>query len=753
MQTVRDLDIIRTASTRGVVRMAGGEGEQPQTMEVRFSRFGTWYEIDSSWEGAFLERVAPGAFKRTINQAGGQVRCLFNHGMDPTVGDKVLGEITSLREEPDSPVGEVELFTETSYVKDLLPGLAAGVYGSSFRMRVIVDEWNDDPGTSDENPKGLPERTIKEVRLFEFGPVTFPANPDSTAGLRSSTDTYYAHLRSREPQRVDALRSQVAALGRDPLISRDTSPEPEPDPVTSKEPDEATSDDEPVADSDPAARHSETTPAQAPEATPSERTSTMPRPATDHRMSVEERAARQGEINARMVEIEAEYTAQRLPEEVRAEWDSLVAEHVEHAAVIDEQRARQEQLAALAGDPARLEAGSPQRSAPQFVRKVENPYDLVAIRQQARSDEEHVSLLRDNAMRAIDSARFGGRIDRADAQANVERLLDSVDDRHGTLARSILVTGSPVYERAFGKAVSTLSTASLTVEEQRALAVGSGPTGGYAVPFQLDPTVILTSNGSTNPLRRIARVEQIVGNVWKGITSAGVTVSRATEAQEANDDSPALAQPEVKAERVQGFVPFSLETEQDWTAMTSEITTMLADAKDLEETTSFVTGNGTAPNPAGLLTALAAGSNVVGNSFTLTALYDLVDALPDRFEANASFLAHRSLYTAVRQFDTAGGAALWVQLGKGTPSTLMDYSAHRISSMPDSNLSIGKRYLLFGDFRQFLIVDRIGMHVELVPHLFGPNRRPTGQRGVYAVWRNNCKVLVDNAFRVLHKAA
>jgi hypothetical protein len=32
----------------------------------------------------------------------------------------------------------------------------------------------------------LPERTIKELRLFEFGPVTFPAYQSATAGVRSS---------------------------------------------------------------------------------------------------------------------------------------------------------------------------------------------------------------------------------------------------------------------------------------------------------------------------------------------------------------------------------------------------------------------------------------------------------------------------------------------------------------------------------------------------------------------------------------
>jgi predicted phage gp36 major capsid-like protein len=42
------------------------------------------------------------------------------------------------------------------------------------------------------------------------------------------------------------------------------------------------------------------------------------------------------------------------------------------------------------------------------------------------------------------------------------------------------------------------------------------------------------------------------------------------------------------------------------------------------------------------------------------------------------------------------------------------------------------------------------MTVEMIPHLFGPaGRRPTGQRGVYAVWMNNSKILVPSAFKRL----
>jgi hypothetical protein len=183
-------------------------------MSVRFSAFDEWYEIDSIFEGSFLERTSPGSFERTIREDGAGVKVLYDHGFDPQIGNKVLGSITSLREEADSPVGEVQLY-DTSYNRDLLPGLADGAYGSSFRFRVTGEEWNDEPERSDHNPKGLPERTIKEVRLMEFGPVTFPANRSSTASVepRSLTDTYYSEVAKRD---VRAYEDVCRAAGKTP---------------------------------------------------------------------------------------------------------------------------------------------------------------------------------------------------------------------------------------------------------------------------------------------------------------------------------------------------------------------------------------------------------------------------------------------------------------------------------------------------------------------------------------------------------
>lgn len=207
MQTVPGLDVVRAVSAP--VRAKSDDGSP--SMEVRFSAFGNWYEIESMFEGRFLERTEAGSFAKTIKESRDQVKVLFNHGFDPQIGDKVLGSIADLREDRDAAVGDVDLF-DTTYVRDLLPGLKAGVYGSSMRFRVVKDEWSDDPGRSDHNPDGIPERTIKEVRLFEFGPVTFPANPESTASVRSLTDAYYERLRSRDPQRVADVEARARLI-------------------------------------------------------------------------------------------------------------------------------------------------------------------------------------------------------------------------------------------------------------------------------------------------------------------------------------------------------------------------------------------------------------------------------------------------------------------------------------------------------------------------------------------------------------
>jgi HK97 family phage prohead protease len=184
-------------------------------VEGHFSVFNSWYQINSWWEGEFLEQVLPGSFAKTFAERGtsgtgnpNKIVSNFDHGFDPTIGDKILGPFTLLSEDKIGGAYAFELL-DTSYNRDLMPALKRGLYGSSFRFQVIKDAWNMEPGTSDWNPNGIPERSLQELRVFELGPVTYPASPTASSGMRSGTDAFYEALRNRDPERVDKLRGRV----------------------------------------------------------------------------------------------------------------------------------------------------------------------------------------------------------------------------------------------------------------------------------------------------------------------------------------------------------------------------------------------------------------------------------------------------------------------------------------------------------------------------------------------------------------
>jgi HK97 family phage prohead protease len=99
-------------------------------LRIRFSPVGEWTEINSSWEGRFMERFAPNAWKKTIKERGDKIRSLFQHGRDPQIGDKPLGPFHRLEEDDQGGYAEVKLL-DTSYNRDLLPGLKEGLYGAS----------------------------------------------------------------------------------------------------------------------------------------------------------------------------------------------------------------------------------------------------------------------------------------------------------------------------------------------------------------------------------------------------------------------------------------------------------------------------------------------------------------------------------------------------------------------------------------------------------------------------------------------
>jgi HK97 family phage major capsid protein len=231
---------------------------------------------------------------------------------------------------------------------------------------------------------------------------------------------------------------------------------------------------------------------------------------------------------------------------------------------------------------------------------------------------------------------------------------------------------------------------------------------------------------------------------------AGGTATYAPEATEATDASPTLAQPSIDTARGQCFIPFSIELGQDWTSLQPELGRLMSDGRDTLDAVKFLTGGGT-DEPAGVLTGLTTSQRVQTASTATFALEDvhyLRQALPARFVPNATWASHPNRFDSIYRF--VGGNStepppLPTRDGPMLGRPKVEWTTIATAS------SSGTKLMIYGDFKSgFFIADRVGMSVELIPHLFGAaNRYPTGQRGLYAFWRTGSKVVVPEPLRYL----
>lgn len=173
-----DLETRTSAVPLSASAASTAAGVDGRTVHGHFAVFNEWTRIDSLIEGTFMERIAPGAFASTFARDRQGMRVLLNHGR--SLDAMPIAAIKTLREDARGAYYEAQLLD----VPDLLlSGLRAGQYGASFKFKVEAETIASRPRASSHNPEALPERTITEARVYEFGPVTFPAYPTATATL------------------------------------------------------------------------------------------------------------------------------------------------------------------------------------------------------------------------------------------------------------------------------------------------------------------------------------------------------------------------------------------------------------------------------------------------------------------------------------------------------------------------------------------------------------------------------------------
>lgn len=465
-------------------------------------------------------------------------------------------------------------------------------------------------------------------------------------------------------------------------------------------------------------------------------------------MTRDQSVARMTAIHERLTELANKHRTSKAEDqeitEIGAEFDQLTR-HVEK---LDRTRA----IAMAAGEGGgglRIERGSPD-------------YDPYAGRDAAT--ERHMGGQRDAAMRTLERAVKGG-LDARSATVAEGLCNNGHDLERSWVQRWITDTGSAEYRSAFQKLLlhgeqragleftgperAAYERVSRLKSEQRAMSL-TDSAGGYLIPWEVDFSINLVNAGSVNPLLQWARVVHSVTDVWHGINSNGIVSEWLAENAEVADASTTLAEPQIPNYKSATFVPMSIEVMMDAVDLVSQLGQLISDSQTQLLNEAFTNGAGVG-GPTGLVYKLTGTPSVVdaATAATISAadVYTLQNSLGPRWQANAKFLGNLSAINAIAALETANGAIRFPSI-QNDPRTLLGRPVGEASNM-DGSLAAGTNVLVYGDFSQFVITQRIGTSVELIPHLFGETRRPTGQRGIFAFARWGSDCINTAAFRML----
>ena len=73
------LDVVYRGQFDDGLELRADDDGADTTMFGHFSKFGNWYEINSAWEGNFVERCVKGCYARTIANNRDAIKVAFEY--------------------------------------------------------------------------------------------------------------------------------------------------------------------------------------------------------------------------------------------------------------------------------------------------------------------------------------------------------------------------------------------------------------------------------------------------------------------------------------------------------------------------------------------------------------------------------------------------------------------------------------------------------------------------------------------------
>ncbi len=143
------------------------------------------YNSDSENLGGFIERIAPGAFQRSLSSENHEIRAFWNHDSRLLLGRRLNN---TLRVSDTSAGLEVEIsLPSTGFAKDLAVLVARGDCNQMSFGFTLPDRASEAWSPHESDP-GLRRRTILSCDLHEVSAVSIPAYPETSLAVRSMQD-------------------------------------------------------------------------------------------------------------------------------------------------------------------------------------------------------------------------------------------------------------------------------------------------------------------------------------------------------------------------------------------------------------------------------------------------------------------------------------------------------------------------------------------------------------------------------------
>lgn len=171
---------------------------------------------------SYSDIMVKGAFSKTIKENARRIKVLFNHNWNAPIG------LPTKMEEDEKGLYVEAKISNTEKGKEVYTLLQDKVITEmSIGYKTVINEWDRDKKVN----------YIKEVKLFEFSPVTFAANDKARVTGTKAFDDYLDRINNFDLKNVDQNKIKQAIESLKSLLIEDeprVSTHEEKEPITIK---------------------------------------------------------------------------------------------------------------------------------------------------------------------------------------------------------------------------------------------------------------------------------------------------------------------------------------------------------------------------------------------------------------------------------------------------------------------------------------------------------------------------------------